>query len=464
MIGTTAHVIEVMRATVSGLWRSKRLPMRSAWIAVVLAGCTASQEDVQPDPDVFMFPTGAAISPDERFLFVTNANSELEKDSGSVFVIDLDAVDQVASAWTSSGDKSGCDMDPDHRETLECGEAKFILADAGARIGNFATDIAVQDTGNGTLRLIVPTRGDPSITWLDFDGSRLKCTDDQGFALCDETHRLAYVQDDPDLALVPDEPFDAYADSAGQFAVVTHLSDGSVTLIDSPINGNAVVADVLSQVFAADPLTGLRGATGVSARPSSTPGGGIVYVASRTEDRVQTFTVGRPVNQAPPYLVAGNYFFLDLAGNAAGLSADSRSMTFSPSGDRMYLVNRKPPTLQVFDTSLGPTGFPKNEGIAVTDICRQASTLAVMDTGDGERAYVTCFQDGQMYVVDPRGLSSVEDIVTVGRGPYSVVGAPNRKKIYVTNFLENTVAVIDVSPTSPTYNRVVLRIGDVRPL
>jgi DNA-binding beta-propeller fold protein YncE len=130
----------------------------------------------------------------------------------------------------------------------------------------------------------------------------------------------------------------------------------------------------------------------------------------------------------------------------------------------MYLINRRPPTLQVFDTSLGPTGFPRNEGIGVTDICRQASTLAVIDTGDGERAYVSCFQDGQMYVVDPRGLSSVEDIVTVGRGPYSVVAAPNRKKIYVTNFLEDTVAVIDVSPTSPSYNRVVLRIGDVRPL
>jgi hypothetical protein len=45
-----------------------------------------------------------------------------------------------------------------------------------------------------------------------------------------------------------------------------------------------------------------------------------------------------------------------------------------------------------------------------------------------------------------------------------VVGAPNRKKVYVTNFLEDTLAVIDVSPSSPTYNRVVLRIGDVRPL
>jgi YVTN family beta-propeller protein len=87
-----------------------------------------------------------------------------------------------------------------------------------------------------------------------------------------------------------------------------------------------------------------------------------------------------------------------------------------------------------------------------------------MDSGDGDRAYVTCFQDGQLYVVDPRGLSTVEDIITVGRGPFSVVASPSRKKVYVTNFLEDTIAVIDTSPTSPFYNRVVLRIGDVRPL
>ncbi|HEY5951398.1 MAG TPA: hypothetical protein VIV40_38155 [Kofleriaceae bacterium] len=432
--------------------------------AVLLVGCTASSEEVRPKPNELFFPTGAAVSPDERFLFVANANSELRYDSGTVSVIDLGEVDRVANEWLDGGAAaSNCEQDPDHRETLSCIENDFILADASARIGNFATDIAVQDTGNGTLRLIVPTRGDPSIAWLDFDGSRLNCNDNaQGFALCDEAHRLSYVHNDPDLALVPDEPFDAYADSAGRFAVVTHLSSGAVTLIDSPIGQDAIVADVMTGLFAADPASGARGATGISARPSTN--GDIIYVASRSEDRIQTLSVGRPANSAPPYLLAGNYFFLNLVGNAAGQSSDSRGVTFSSSGDRMYLINRKPPSLQVYDTSLGPTGFPKNQGIGATDICRQASTLTVMDTGDGERAYVTCFQDGQLYVVDPRGFGYVENIVTVGRGPYSVVAAPNRKKVYVTNFLEDTVVVLDADPTSPYYNRVVLRIGDVRPL
>jgi YVTN family beta-propeller protein len=126
----------------------------------------------------------------------------------------------------------------------------------------------------------------------------------------------------------------------------------------------------------------------------------------------------------------------------------------------MYLINRRPPSLQIYDTSLDAGGAPRNKGIAATDICRGASTLASLDGVNGERVYVTCFQDGEVYVVDPRGAASVEDIISVGRGPYSVVAAPTRKKIYVTNFLEDTVAVVDVDPTSPTYNRVVLRIGE----
>jgi DNA-binding beta-propeller fold protein YncE len=437
--------------------------MRSVLAAVLVVGCTASQEEVAPKNFKLFFPTGAAVSPDERFLFVANANSDLSFDSGAVAVIDLDAVDAAVAEWTATSASTipTCEQDPEHRETLACNdEAQFLLVNAGARIGNFATDIAVQDTGNGTLRLIVPTRGDPSVAWLDFDGARLSCSDAQGFALCDEEHRLSYVHGDPDLALLPDEPFDAYAGNG--YAVVTHLTGGAVTLIDSPAGGKPVIADVMRGIFAPDPATSARGATGIAARPTAT--GDIIYVASRSEDRIQTLTIGHPVNDAPPYLLAGNYFFLNLVGNVAGGSADTRSLAFSSSGDRLYLVNRRPPSLQIFDTSLGPTGFPKNVGIAATDVCRQASTLAVMDTGDGERAYVTCFQDGELYVIDPRGLASVEDIITVGRGPYSVVAAPNRKKVYVTNFLEDTVAVIDVSPTSPTYNRVVLRIGDVRPL
>ena len=453
------------QATLLGVPRSKAAVLFSSGRLVFAAGlvaCTASAEQVRPPEDQFFFPTGAAVAPDDTRLFVANANSELRYDSGAITVVDLAIVDQISLDWTVAKTvPDGCTQDPDHIETLTCDEARFIIPHTGARIGNFATDIAIQDRGAGNLRLIVPTRGDPSVAWVDFDGSKLSCSTSEGFALCDETHRLAYVHNNPDLAVLPDEPFNVFADSANGYAVVTHLTTGAVTLINSPSDGNATIADVTTGIFAADSLTGLRGSTGVAGRQIN--GSDLIYVGSRSENRIQTFTIGRPVNDADPYFIPSNFFFLDSVGANAGSSGDTRGMAFSSSGDRLYLVNRKPPSLQVLDTSLKTTGYPANVGIAATDICRQASTLSVMDSGDGDRVYITCFQDGQVYIVDPRGQSSVEDILTVGRGPYAVVSAPTRKKVYVTNVLEDTIAVIDVAPGSPTRNRVVLRIGEVKP-
>ncbi|MEO9160523.1 MAG: hypothetical protein ABI591_33190 [Kofleriaceae bacterium] len=444
-----------------------------------MAGCTAPDSAVRPPENDLYYPTGIAVSPDDALLFVTNANSDLSYDSGSVSVLDLAKIDQYATDWSvnkvidtepvkAGSSDAGCKQDPDHTETLVCDNtddlvaSRFMLPNSAARIGNFATAIAVQDTGAGTFRLIVPTRGDPSVAWIDWDGSKLSCNaDGQGFELCDDEHRLSYVHNDPDIGYLPEEPFDVYASSTGDYAVVTHLTTGAVTLVDSQPGRPAVIADVAVGLFAVDQITGIEGSTGVSARV--VPGADdIIYVGARSEDRIQTFTVGRPINNAEPYLVQGNYFFLDSVGGNAGSSADTRGLTFSPTGDQMYLINREPPSLQVFDTSLKTTGFPANKGIGATDICRQASKLTSFDSGAGERIYITCFSDGQVYVVDPRGQSYVEDIIDVGRGPYAVAAAPSRKKIYVTNFLENTIAVIDVAPDSPTRNRVVLRIGEVK--
>jgi DNA-binding beta-propeller fold protein YncE len=446
-----------IKATDSAGKRSKAPVTRLGLACIALAACTASADEVSPPRDQFFFPTGLAIAPDESKLFVANANSELRFDSGSVNVIDLGIVDQVIKDWTEAQAAGNCAPDPDHRETLVCDQPQFMILDAGARIGNFATSLGVQDTGNGTLRLFIPTRGDPSISWIDYDGAKLQCNSHgMDFDLCDDEHRLSYVHNDPDLAFLPEEPFDVYVDSPGQFAVVTHLTSGDVTLVNSPMTGNATIADIEVGLFAPDQFTGLAGSSGVAARPS--PDGDIVYVGARSEDRIQTFTVGHPVNGADAFLLQGNYFFLDAVGANAGSSEDTRGMTFSADGNRMYLLNREPPTLQVYDTSLKDTGYPADVGIGATDICRQASTLTTLDAGDGERVYITCFSDGQLYVVDPRGQSSVEDIITVGRGPYAVKASATRKKIYVTNFLENTIAVIDVAPGSKTYNRVVLRI------
>lgn len=441
-----------------------RRASRSAWSIVTAslalglgAGCTASADAVRPVQNVLYYPTGVAVAPGDAVMFVVNANSDLRYDSGYVSVFDLAGIDAAASAWTTSQTiPDGCTRDKSHPETIDCKQSQFMVPNAAARIGNFATDIGVQDTGNGTTRLIIPTRGDPSVTWLDWNGTALSCsTSKESFALCDDAHRLTYVHDDPSLASLPPEPFGVFADKSGQFAMVTHLTTGDVTLIDSPIGGKATIADVATGVFQSNPATGLIGADGIAGRTPGSPGD-IIYVGSTSENRIQTFTVGRPVNKAPPYLIPGDWFFLDGYGADAGGSSDTRSMAFSASGDRLYIVNRNPPSLQIYDTSLGTDGFPRNKLLGATDLCLDASTVSVMDAGDGDRAYVSCFNDSQIYVIDPSGLSMLADVIPVGRGPYSVATSAARKKVYVSNFLDNTVGVIDASPTSASRDRVVL--------
>ncbi len=434
-----------------------------AVVGALAGACTASAADVQPPSDQFVFPTGLAVAPDDSLLFVANANSELRFDSGSVLALDLALVDQIADAWTASGAiPAHCNRDPDHTESLICDEAQFIKPNGAVRIGNFATDIAVQDTGNGTFRLVVPVRGDPSISWIDWDGSKLACGTAQGFALCDDAHRLSAIHDNPDVGLLPQEPFNAFVDAAGQYAVITHLTTGTITLLDSQIGKDVEIADVGLSPFLPDQNTGLTGATGVAGRTPNMPGD-LIYVGSRSESRIQMYTVGRPINDALPFLIPGNFFFLSAVGGNAGQSSDTRGMRFSQDGSRMYLVNRDPPSLQVYDTAPAADGFPANSLVASADICRAASTLTVMDTGDGDRAYLTCFQDGQMYVIDPRDNATVDNIAVIGRGPYAIASAPTRKKVYVSNFLEDTVSVVDATPGSPTRNRVILRLGQPKP-
>jgi hypothetical protein len=423
-------------------------------LVAVAGACTASSEEVRPPSDRLDFPTGLAISPDESTLFIIGANSELRYDSGTIFAVDLEEVEAITADWLAGDARDGCNPDTNFAETLAC---PGILEGAPAvRIGNFATRVATQDLGGGNVRLVVPVRGDPSLTYVEWDGQALTCSDDSGFALCDDDHRLSHFYDDQSLPQIDDEPYDVFVDSFGQWAAVTHLNNATVTLADMPAGGTPVLTDVITGLFAAD-VQGRRGSVGIAGR---TPGAAedILYVGSLSESRIQTFTIGRP-GAGAPVLVPGAYFFLDEVGIGGGASSDTRAIVFGQGGDVGYFMNREPPTVTVVDTSLDATGTPRNQVTGATDICREGAAMAAADTGDGERLFVTCFQDGELYVVDPRAGAEVEAVTQVGRGPFGIVAAPGRGRLYVANFFDNSVAVVDLTSGAPTQYRVVLRFG-----
>ena len=139
-------------------------------------------------------------------------------------------------------------------------------------------------------------------------------------------------------------------------------------------------------------------------------------------------------------------------------STNGRDIAFAADGNSAYIINRSPPMLHIIDTSLNEQGVPKNDLRAGVEICPEASNLAIGDAGRGERVYVACFRNGQVWVVDPAG-AVVDAIIDIGRGPQALSVSPDRGKLYVTNHLEDTVAGVDLTPESNTENPVGQRRG-----
>ena len=63
----------------------------------------------------------------------------------------------------------------------------------------------------------------------------------------------------------------------------------------------------------------------------------------------------------------------------------------------------------------------------------------------------------RLYRADP-SLSLVAT-VSVGRGPAAMAISPDGGRIYVANYLDDTLAIVDTMPGSPTQFRVVMRMG-----
>jgi hypothetical protein len=248
----------------------------------VLPGCSDTPPNIgrPPPPDAFFFPSGVAIDDDParaiegrpRWLFVASANNDLRFNAGALVPVDLEA---FWNAWFDpqlqatrpycedvgdGSDVDQCVLPPATPVTaerpcrrlafkpsvVECDERPFARDDESVRFGNFATVVGVSHEAGATgsfLRLWIPVRGDPSLTFVDVRGSgdelRLDCGqggDAIDERLCGDDHRLDRERNDEDLEPLAREPFTVFASEApGQrdrFLVVAHADGPYLTLVD----------------------------------------------------------------------------------------------------------------------------------------------------------------------------------------------------------------------------------------
>jgi hypothetical protein len=154
------------------------------------------------------------------------------------------------SSITESGEQPAerpCRRLPLLPQVAECDERSFV-ADV-VRVGDFATTMAYSLEDEG-VRLLLPVRGDPSVTYVDVrtEGGKIALECDQGGdpldpELCGDSHRLDDLRNDPELDPIAREPFNMAVwerdppspdpDARGQrLAFVAHADGSQLSMID----------------------------------------------------------------------------------------------------------------------------------------------------------------------------------------------------------------------------------------
>ncbi len=491
--------------------------------AVGLSGCFPPGDGKEPELSQIYFPVGIAVSPGATRMYVANSNFDLQFNAGSLQVYDLDALRARLPVYCTSdascGDGERCDLDPTEENSdapshwcvassgpnagRPCGvasettPAERILAPGrcapfdptsggvileAVEIGAFATDVIYRQNPNGPGgRLYIPVRGDATLHWIDVDddtepsvGLELDCGQSGKNSACDDEHRRG---DDPDANIrgvrMPPEPFAVAADALARSIVVTHQSDGAVSLFVDGFTGEGPRLEFV--------LGGLAtGAVGIASIPQPKivdleedffqPGYLVTFRNSPEVRQLRVFF--DDVNNSTPRPFIQNTGGAGVTANASGI--DSRGIGVDPSQRQacesacadadtdcadecagipldIFIANRSPATLLLGRTrpnrsASSSDDFPQFFDTLPLDFgpSRVVVGSVLGESGDPEvRVFVITFDARKIYIVDPDSRR-VERVIDTGRGPHSFAVDPVNGLGFVGHFTDSYVGVIDL--------------------
>ncbi|MDX2022191.1 MAG: hypothetical protein SF187_18290 [Deltaproteobacteria bacterium] len=461
---------------------------------LALAACDfgGGKSGVEAPLNRIFLPSGAAVVAQGKRLLVVNSNSDLRYSTGTVVPFNLQAAteDRDPAKWQlcpsvdyrpKVSTQRFCCRDLLDPRVLSCDDRPYAEAEATVRIGSFGAAPVVQRfvrNGESVERLFFGVRADPSVTFVDATDvagkAKLTCNGAIGGPgsarknpQCDGAFRVekGTVQGlDTDL---PEEPFDLHLDAGLGVIYVGHLQ-GGISVLDTcgaEVNIAPRLAGVLFFPYEANQSSGVT-----SAIPS-VPGDPLspVFTTARLGLNlgVLYFREGANLPGACSVTAPRDLTLVAAAPSAATAfvprGADTRGLIYQPQRQRAFILYRNtqgnPAALsraRVVANNVGRLEFAPAESI---DVCAGPSQLLLHDYGRGPRLFVTCFDSGQIYVVDPE-LMVVTENIDVGRGPSMLVFDDNDPSLaYVTGFVDNNVSVVDLRVNSPTEARVIQRIG-----
>lgn len=472
-----------------------------------LVGCGIGAEGIDPPDNRIYFPSVLTVDGTSRWLYVVNSNSDLKFNRGTVVAVDLARVAQdrsakVAADWPicpapryvpKTQPTLNCCRDLLDQRVLNCDERAYVYGPATVRMGSFGASVAKQPfvqvaegqpSGQRQVeRLFVAVRSDPSITfidaWVDADGPHFRCSGDFNATPppngvqhqeCQDSWKVKAGNRNGQKLLFPEEPFDVAIDPALGVLYTAHLSVG-VSVIDACAPQLGRVPSLRWVERALFPGTPGQGVTGVSLAVPGDPSAP-VYATSRTVSQVASLVLRGATAGDCPATATEAGVPRDLAvvpSNAFNSTTfhpggnDVRAFLVEPGGRSGYLLHRNSPrgpaAIVRVDLRPDPRGVPGFRPVDTVEVCSGPTQMVAHDAGRGLRLFVTCFDAGQVYVVDPGSLS-VEAIIDAGRGPTRMTFDRAQPNVaYLAGFADNNVSVIDLNINSSTEYRVVQRIG-----
>lgn len=478
---------------------------------------------------------GVCREPAARWMFVTNSNSDLRYNASSLSALNLEKF----HCYRQGGQTEGCEAygeipalrDPDEPVTaerpcrplatkpsvIECTEGPFIDESATVNMGHFPTVIAGLDPGKGDdeARLLIPVRGDPSITWMDISGGLapndgdpsvdIECgqgedPDERDKRKCGDDHRVTRLLDDPDLPRIGAEPINILVSQDESFAYVTHSADPDLSLValkdlgdpSDPGDDRRIRPLLVDQKLFMVPsnLQILPGSLGLAERPcdgddppniSRDCARPLVYAAMRYERNLIAASVYaldpdtdlesyqscvEPEDLGTPGgILCESQFDFEARFFAGGVSPSEFAgppqlgdLAFSADGNTLFAVQTNPGALLRIDTSVDTAGNIRDIPAGQVELCPRATAMKVYRDGQDDYALVTCYRSAAIFVVDLNSLNLVATIQP-GTGPHHMAVDLARELVYVGNTLEASISVIDMSRDSDSRFSEIARLG-----
>ncbi|HEU4578817.1 MAG TPA: hypothetical protein VFS67_11220 [Polyangiaceae bacterium] len=533
---------------------STAAPLRLALVALGLSalGCFKPDDGREPPLDRIYFPTGLALSPDGDRLYVANSDWDLQFNAGSVQVYDAARLRELLPrACSADADCTGpdeiCDtpanaagaqqgvggtywcMNATSRDVCRglgvqsagdrliqpglCGAVEnrnpeLLLDSVG--IGAFATDLVYRPSTLGGGRLFVPVRSDATLHWLDVPagtmpgtGRELECGQGTGRD-CDANHRRGdgANEETPSGSGLPIEPYAVAASTDGETIVLSHQTEGKISLFTNDWAGGADGGPQLSYILedlggrpvhiSAVPIPQialLDRAPGGPRQLGYQPGYWVTFRGSSFVQLLRYFdAVDSPTGQ--PFLGRAVVDAITTT-----LSSDVRAMASDDSGRRacetgcgsaldclaqcsqlplpVYLANRAPVSLSAPGSLLiGSTmstrrAEPSNDRLQISDLVAiddgpsRVSVGQILDER-GEprrRVFLTSFDSNVITIFDPEARV-IDARVPVGRGPSALVVDEAHAIAYVSHFTDSYIGVLDLDARHASFGTLILALGE----